>query len=79
MEIKISAYCFCFSLEFSLFTTVILSDLYNELTMPPELRKAHQQNDFAVMSAYGFDRKITESECVAELMKLYQKFIKEGK
>ncbi len=50
-----------------------LADLYDELTMPPELRKAHQHNDFAVMSAYGFDRKITESECVAELMKLYQK------
>lgn len=49
-----------------------LADLYDETTMPPELRKAHQQNDFAVMSAYGFDRKITESECVAELMKMYQ-------
>ena len=53
-----------------------LADLYDELTMPPELRKAHQANDFAVMSAYGFDRKITESECVAELMKLYQKLTK---
>ncbi|MCM1507490.1 MAG: class I SAM-dependent DNA methyltransferase, partial [Ruminococcus flavefaciens] len=53
-----------------------LADLYDELTMPPELRKAHQQNDFAVMSAYGFDKKITESECVAELMKLYQKLTK---
>ena len=50
-----------------------LADLYDELTMPKELRKAHQANDFAVMSAYGFDKKITESECVAELMKLYQK------
>lgn len=48
-----------------------LADLYDELTMPPELRKAHQQNDFAVMSAYGFDKKITESECVAELMNMY--------
>ncbi|MCM1358575.1 MAG: methylase, partial [Prevotella sp.] len=53
-----------------------LADLYDELTMPPELRKAHQQNDFAVMSAYGFDKKITESECVAELMKMYQKLTK---
>lgn len=50
-----------------------LADLYDELTMPPELRKAHQANDLAVMSAYGFDKKITESECVAELMKLYKK------
>lgn len=53
-----------------------LADLYDETTMPPELRKAHQQNDFAVMSAYGFDRKITESECVAELMKMYQELVK---
>lgn len=40
--------------------------------MLPELRKAHQANDFAVMAAYGFDRKITESECVAELMRMYR-------
>ncbi|MDE6729549.1 MAG: hypothetical protein K2J71_02075 [Oscillospiraceae bacterium] len=53
-----------------------LADLYDELTMPPQLRKAHQQNDFAVMEAYGFKRTITESECVAELMKLYQKLTK---
>lgn len=53
-----------------------LADLYDDLTMPPELRKAHQENDKAVMEAYGFDwRKMTESECVAELMKLYQKLI----
>ena len=52
-----------------------LAELYDELTMPPELRKAHQANDLAVMTAYGFDRKITESECVAELMKMYQKMI----
>lgn len=50
-----------------------LADLYDETTMPPELRKAHQQNDFAVMAAYGFPRNITESECVGELMKRYQK------
>ena len=49
-----------------------LADLYDELTMPPELRKAHHENDFAVMAAYGFDRKITESECVAELMGMYR-------
>jgi hypothetical protein len=50
-----------------------LADLYDELTMPPELRKAHQENDRAVMAAYGFSTKMTESECVAELMKMYQK------
>ena len=50
-----------------------LADLYDETTMPPELRKAHQQNDRAVMQAYGFSVKMTESDCVAELMKLYRK------
>ncbi|MCM1315816.1 MAG: methylase [Alistipes senegalensis] len=60
----------------NLYPDCSLADLYDELTMPPELRKAHQQNDFAVMSAYGFDKKITESECVAELMKMYQKLTK---
>ena len=44
--------------------------------MPPELHKTHQQNDLAVISAYGFDKKITESECVAKLMKMYQKLTK---
>ena len=51
-----------------------LADLYDETTMPPELRKAHQLNDKAVMQAYGFwNRLNTEAECVAELMKMYQK------
>ncbi len=49
-----------------------LADLYDELTMPPELRKAHQQNDRAVMAAYGFPITMTESECVARLFELYQ-------
>ena len=49
-----------------------LADLYDELTMPPELRKAHQQNDRAVMAAYGFPITMTESECVAHLFELYQ-------
>ena len=52
-----------------------LADLYDELTMPPELRKAHQDNDRAVMTAYGFSTKMTESECVAELMKMYQELV----
>lgn len=51
-----------------------LADLYDELTMPAELRKAHQDNDRAVMQAYGFDVKtMTESTCVVALFKLYQK------
>lgn len=55
-----------------------LADLYDEVTMPPELRKAHQLNDKAVMEAYGFWGKAkTESECVSELMKMYQKITRE--
>ena len=54
-----------------------LADLYDELTMPVELRRAHQHNDKAVMQAYGFWGKLnTESECVAELMKMYQNLTK---
>lgn len=61
-----------------------LADLYNDLTMPPELRKAHQENDKMVMEAYGFKKKdengktrwLSESETVAELMKMYQELTK---
>ena len=50
-----------------------LADLYDPATMPPELVKAHQQNDKAVMQAYGFWGKLnSESACVAELMRMYQ-------
>lgn len=62
----------------NLYPDCSLADLYDEVTMPPELRKAHQQNDRAVMEAYGFWGKVkTESECVAELMKRYQTLVKE--
>ena len=55
-----------------------LADLYDETTMPPELRRAHQMNDKAVMLAYGFSvRDMTESKCVAELMRMYQKLTEE--
>ena len=54
-----------------------LAVLYDERTMPAELRTAHQQNDKAVMQAYGFWGKLnTETECVAELMKMYQELTK---
>ena len=51
-----------------------LADLYDEVTMPPELRRAHQQNDRAVMEAYGFpvSRDFTESDCVARLFDMYK-------
>lgn len=57
----------------SLYPNSTLSSLYNPLTMPSELRKAHTANDIAVMKAYGFDTKMTEADCVTELMKMYQK------
>ena len=60
----------------ALYPNSSLADLYDELTMPKELRKAHQENDKAVMEAYGFDwKRMTESDCVAELMKMYEKLI----
>ncbi len=51
-----------------------LADLYDEVTMPVDLRKAHQENDRAVMAAYGWkaSSQFTESQCVAELFKLYK-------
>lgn len=58
----------------ALFPDASFADLYDEVAMPSELRKAHQQNDRAVMQAYGFSIKgMTESSCVAELMRMYQK------
>lgn len=51
-----------------------LADLYDPTLMPKELLNAHRQNDKAVMQTYGFSFKMTESECVAELFKLYNKF-----
>lgn len=53
-----------------------LADLYDELTMPVELRKAHQENDRAVMEAYGMKvGETTESDSVAYLFKMYEKLI----
>jgi len=53
-----------------------LADLYDPLAMPQELRKAHIENDKAVMRAYGFSIKdMSESDCVAALMKMYQKIV----
>ena len=58
----------------ALYPDASLADLYDETTMPPELRKAHQQNDKAVMIAYGFWGKLnSEPACVSELMKMYQR------
>ena len=57
----------------ALYPDASLADLYDETTMPVELRRAHQNNDRAVMQAYGFKvGDMTESMCVSALMKLYQ-------
>lgn len=64
----------------ALYPDCSLADLYDELTMPPELRKAHQANDKAVMQAYGFWGKLnSESACVAALMEMYKDLISGAK
>ena len=60
----------------ALYPDCSLADLYDESTMPPELRKAHQANDRAVMKAYGYAPSMTEPEIVADLMKRYQELTK---
>ena len=56
-----------------------LADLYDPLTMPPELQKAHSLNDAAVMQAYGMPVKTTtEADCVAWLMRIYQGLVEKG-
>ena len=62
----------------ALYPDASLADLYDPLTMPPELRKAHAANDRAVMQAYGMPIKETdEAACVAWLMRLYQERVAE--
>jgi len=64
----------------SLYSNSCLADLYDPTFMPPELRKAHMDNDRAVMQAYGMPIKETdEAACVAWLMKLYQEKVNEPK
>lgn len=64
----------------ALYPDCSLADLYDEVAMPPELRKAHQQNDRAVMQAYGFAIKTTtETTCVADLMRMYQALTERSK
>ena len=62
----------------ALYPDCSLADLYDPLTMPPELQKAHTANDIAVMKAYGFNIKETsEASCVAELMRMYQEMVQQ--
>lgn len=67
----------------NLYSESSLADLYDELTMPIELRKAHQANDKAVMEAYGMTKEVdgkktwlTESETVARLFEMYEEMTK---
>ncbi len=54
----------------------MLSVTVQGIAMPHELRKAHQNNDRAVMQAYGFSVKdTTETTCVAQLMRMYQSLV----
>ena len=63
----------------ALYSDSSLADLYDPLTMPPELRKAHAANDRAVLAAYGLAPDTPEPEIVSHLMKLYQNLTaKEG-
>ena len=61
----------------NLYPDCSLAYLYDETTMPVELRRAHHENDKVVMEAYGFNWKnMTEADIVAELFKLYEKMTK---
>lgn len=61
----------------ALYPNSSLADLYDPLTMPKELLKAHQDNDRAVMEAYGLSvKETTESDAVAHLFKMYEKLTK---
>lgn len=55
-----------------------LADLYDDVAMPKDLREAHRANDRAVMRAYGFSTKMTEADCVAALMKMYEDLTSKG-
>ncbi|MBR1890018.1 MAG: methylase [Alloprevotella sp.] len=59
----------------ALYPDSTLADLYDPRTMPPELRRAHQQNDRAVLAAYGFPSSISESDIVTALFRRYQALI----
>ena len=63
----------------ALYPSSSLADLYDPLTMPPELLKAHQNNDRVVMAAYGIKKSdpeySSEPACVAMLMRMYQKLV----
>ena len=50
-----------------------LADLYDDTTMPYDLRQAHRDNDRAVLAAYGISPGATEDDIVAFLFAQYEK------
>lgn len=56
-----------------------LADLYDPLTMPIELRKAHEANDKAVLKVYGLKQSASESEIVQHLFKMYEELTRKDK
>ncbi|MDY6384198.1 MAG: type IIL restriction-modification enzyme MmeI [Bacteroidales bacterium] len=59
----------------ALYSDSSLADLYDETTMPPELRKAHKDNDSAVLAAYGLPEDTPESSIVTHLFTHYARLI----
>ena len=56
----------------SLYPNSSFADLYDPLTMPPELLKSHRALDAVVMKLYGFGKDTSEAQCVAALMERYR-------
>lgn len=61
----------------NLYPASSLADLYDPVTMPPKLRKAHEASDKAVLKAYGLKADATEQEVVQHLFKMYEELTKE--
>ena len=58
---------------------ILLKELYDPLTMPVELRKAHEANDKAVLKAYGLKPSASEPEIVQHLFKMYEQLVNNQK
>ncbi|MDY4445001.1 DNA methyltransferase [Campylobacter sp.] len=61
------------------FSDCSLADLYNPLTMPANLRKAHERNDQAVLKIYAVNKTATPSDIVKELFTRYETLSKDTK
>ena len=61
----------------ALYPNSSLADLYDDTTMPIELRKAHNANDKEVLKLYGMKTDIEEDEIVSKLFKMYKEKLNE--